>query len=105
MITFNIKPNHKSVKAYYDEISSLSELGVSHEGAVSPAFASLLRHCGNQFNQTLIEKYPLKPSNHDHTLFIDGALVDSFNLVHGFWEAKDTSDDLGAWVTTWHKTR
>ncbi len=29
-----------------------------------------------------------------HTLFIDGALVDSFNLVHGFWEAKDISDDL-----------
>jgi hypothetical protein len=73
MINLNIKPNHKSVKAYYEAISSLSELGVSHEGAVSPAFASLLRHCGNQFNQTLVEKYPLKPSNHGHTLFIDGA--------------------------------
>ena len=94
MITLNIKPGHKSVKAFYEAISSLSELGVSHEGAVSPAFASLLRHCANQFNQTLVEKYPLKTSNHDHTLFIDGALVDSFNLVHGFWEAKDTSDDL-----------
>jgi len=94
MLTLNIKPGHKSVKAYYEAISSLSELGVSHEGAVSPAFASLLRHCANQFNQTLIEKYPLKTSNHDHILFIDGALVDSFNLVHGFWEAKDTSDDL-----------
>ena len=94
MLTLNIKPGHKSVKAYYEAISSLLELGVSHEGAVSPAFASLLRHCANQFNQTLVEKYPLKTSNHDHTLFIDGALVDSFNLVHGFWEAKDTSDDL-----------
>jgi len=94
MITLNVKPGHKSVKAYYEAISDLSELGVSHEGAVSPAFASLLRHCANQFNQTLIEKYPLKTSNHAHTLFIDGALVDAFNLVHGFWEAKDTSDDL-----------
>ena len=94
MITLNIKPGHKSVRAYYKAISSLLELGVSHECAVSPAFASLLRHCANQFNQMLVEKYPLKTSNHDHTLFIDGALVDSFNLVHGFWEAKDTSDDL-----------
>lgn len=93
MINLNIKPSHKSVKAYYEAISNLSELGVSHEGAVSPAFASLLRHCANQFSQTLIEKYPLK-TGYDHTLFIDGALVDSFNLVHGFWEAKDTSDDL-----------
>jgi predicted helicase len=92
MIALNIKPGHKSVKTYYEAISSLSELGVSHEGAVSPAFASLLRHCANQFNQTLIEKYPLKTGS--HTIFVDGALVDTFNLVHGFWEAKDTSDDL-----------
>jgi predicted helicase len=94
MINLNIKPSHKSVKSYYEEISSLSELGVSHEGAVSPAFASLLHHCANQFNQTLVEKYPLKTINHGHTLFVDGALVDSFNIPHGFWEAKDTSDDL-----------
>jgi predicted helicase len=94
MLTLNIKPGHKSVKAYYEAISSLSELGVSHEGAVSPAFASLLRHYANQFECNLVEKYPLKPSKHEHPLFVDGALVDAFNLPHGFWEAKDTSDDL-----------
>ncbi len=94
MLTLNIKPGHKSVKAYYEAISGLSELGVSHEGAVSPAFASLLRHCASQFEWTLVEKYPLKPSKHEHTLFVDGALVDNFSLAHGFWEAKDTSDDL-----------
>lgn len=27
-------------------------------------------------------------------LYLDGAMIDAFNLVHGFWEAKDTSDDL-----------
>jgi predicted helicase len=94
MLTLNIKPGHKSVKAYYGAISSLSELSVSHEGAVSPAFSSLLRHCANQFKWTLVEKYPLKPSKHGHPLYIDGALVDAFKLPHGFWEAKDTSDDL-----------
>jgi predicted helicase len=94
MPTLNIRPGHKAVRAYYEEIHRLSELGVSHEGAVSPAFASLLRHCGNQFDRRLVEKYSLKPNNHGHTLFIDGALVDSFNLVHGFWEAKDISDDF-----------
>ena len=92
MITIDIKPSHKSVKTYYEVINNLSDLGVSHEGAVSPAFASLIRHCANQFNQTLVEKYPLKTGS--HTIFVDGALVDTFNLVHGFWEAKDTSDDL-----------
>lgn len=28
-------------------------------------------------------------------LRVDGALVDEFNLPHGFWEAKDRDDDLG----------
>lgn len=94
MRALNIKSGHRSVREYYTAISSLSELGVSHEGAVSPAFSSLLRHCANQLKWTLVEKYPFKPSKHGHPLYIDGALVDAFNLPHGFWEAKDTSDDL-----------
>jgi hypothetical protein len=28
-------------------------------------------------------------------LRVDGALVDEFRLTHGFWEAKDSQDDLG----------
>jgi predicted helicase len=94
MGTLNLKPGHRAVREYYSAISSLSELGVSHEGAVSPAFSSLLRHCANQFEWTLVEKYPFKPGKHERPLYIDGALVDAFNLPHGFWEAKDTSDDL-----------
>ena len=92
MATLNIRPGHKSIKAYYETIRSLSELGVLHEGAVSPAFASLLRHCASQFDQVLIEKYSL--TTNTHTVIVDGALVDAFNLVHGYWEAKDTTDDL-----------
>jgi len=92
MKPLNLKASHKSVRQYYEEIEGLTGLGISHEGAVSPAFASLLRHCAKQFSHTLVEKYPYKARI--HTLFIDGALVDNFNLVHGFWEAKDTEDDL-----------
>jgi hypothetical protein len=25
---------------------------------------------------------------------VDGALLDNFRLTHGFWEAKDSRDDL-----------
>lgn len=92
MPTLSIRPTHKSVKAYYEELRSLSELGVSHEGAVSPAFASLIRHCARQFDRVLIEKYSLKTNT--HFIVVDGVLVDTFNLVHGYWEAKDTTDDL-----------
>jgi len=97
MKTLNLKANHKSVRDYYAEISNLTELGVSHEGAVSPAFASLIRHCASQFVQTLIEKYTLKTNA--HSIIVDGALVDTFSLVHGYWEAKDTTDDLDKEIT------
>jgi hypothetical protein len=97
MISLNIKPSHKSVKEYFEAISNLTKLGVSHEGAVSPAFASLIRHCANQFDQTLIEKYTLKTNA--HSIIVDGALVDTFSLVHGYWEAKDTTDDLDKEIT------
>ena len=97
MKTLNLKANHKSVRDYYAKISNLTELGVSHEGAVSPAFASLIRHCASQFNQTLIEKYALKTNA--HSIIVDGALVDTFSLVHGYWEAKDITDDLDKEIT------
>jgi predicted helicase len=92
MTTLNLKPSHKAVKDYYDAINSLSALGASHEGAVSPAFAALLRHCARQFNWTLVEKHGMKRNG--HSIRVDGAVVDAFNLVHGVWEAKDTDDDL-----------
>jgi predicted helicase len=92
MRTLNLKPNHKAIKAYYNEINDLFALGVSHEGAVSPAFATLLRHCASQLGWKLIEKQYLRRNM--HTIFVDGVLKDEFNVPHGYWEAKDTSDDL-----------
>jgi hypothetical protein len=92
MKTLDLKPTHKPVKDYYEEINNLSTLGAHHEGAVSPAFAKLLSHCAHQFGQTLIEKQALKLEK--AIIFVDGTIVDSFNLSHGFWEAKDSDDDL-----------
>jgi predicted helicase len=67
-------------------------LRASHEGAVSPAFAALLRHCARQFDWTLVEKHSIKRNGHH--VVVDGALVDTFKLPHGYWEAKDSGDDL-----------
>lgn len=92
MLTLNLKPTHKAVKAYYDEISTLAHLDFYDEGAVSPAFAALLRHCGHQYNWTLVEKYGMDRGG--RPIKVDGALVDAFRLPHGYWEAKDTKDDL-----------
>ena len=92
MKTLNLKPTHKSITDYYEGISNLTGLGVHHEGAVSPAFARLLSHCAHQFGQTLIEKQAMKVEK--GTIFVDGTIVDTFNIPHGYWEAKDSDDDL-----------
>lgn len=65
MAALNIKATHKVVKTYYDEINQLGNLNLPYEGAVSPAFAALLRHCGRQFKWTLAEQFPMKPSNYE----------------------------------------
>ncbi len=92
MFSLNLKPAHQAVKAYYDELQTLGHLDFYTEGSVSPAFAALLRHCAKQSRLTLVEQYPLKKNS--HALRLDGALLDNFRLAHGYWEAKDTQDDL-----------
>ncbi len=49
MHTLNLKPTHNVVKSYYSEIRKFHLLEKQDEGAVSPAFASLLRHCARQY--------------------------------------------------------
>jgi len=92
MHALNLKPTHKVVKSYYNEINQLNLLEKLDEGAVSPAFAALLRHCARQYKWTLVEQYSMQRGT--KTIRIDGALVDTFNLVYGYWEAKDIKDDL-----------
>ncbi len=92
MPSLKLKSNHKAVNTYYTEINDLTQLRLFSEGAVSPAFAGLLRVCASQFHWTLAEQYSMKRDG--RTLRVDGALIDAFNLVHGYWEAKDSADDL-----------
>lgn len=66
MNMLKLKPDHKAVKAYYNELQQLSLLHARKEGAVSPAFANLLRACGKQFNWTLYEQYLQLGLSRDH---------------------------------------
>jgi hypothetical protein len=94
MEKLNLKPTHKPVQNYYEALRQFKTIGVSHEGAVRSAFQTLLEHCGRQFSWKLVPEWQVK-RNHGHPLRVDGALVDEFRLTHGFWEAKDSHDDLG----------
>ena len=88
----NLKTTHKPIKSYYNNLQKLDLFNETKEGAVSPAFATLLRHCAHKLKLTLIEQYTMKRNS--HSIRVDGAVVDEFKLPHGYWEAKDSKDNL-----------
>ena len=109
MATLNLKPTHKPVKAYYESLQRFDSIGVSHETAVRSAFQTLLEQCGRQVNWILVPEHSMIPliiqTNNsplirgargvkNRRIVVDGALIDTFQLPHGYWEAKDIHDDL-----------
>src|SRR5205807_5822638 len=67
--------------------------------AVRAAFQALLEACTSSVNKGREDKWKLVPEFSLKTkagakITPDGVVLDSFRLVHGVWEAKDTTDDL-----------
>ena len=96
MTTLNLKPTHKPVKAYYESLQRFESIGVSHETAVRSAFQTLLEQCGRQFNWILVPEHSMTGASggKNKRIVVDGAFIDTFQLPHGYWEAKDIHDDL-----------
>ncbi|MDE0397258.1 MAG: N-6 DNA methylase [Candidatus Poribacteria bacterium] len=93
MPNLNIKTTHKPIKTYYTELEKYAQLGEENEGTVRAAFQNLLQHYCSQSNLTLLcEKSRYTPEK--RRIIPDGEVVDGFGLPHGYWEAKDTQDDL-----------
>ena len=93
MPDINIKTTHKPIQKYYTELQRYAQLGEENEGTVRAAFQTLLQHyCGQSDLTLLCEKSRYTPEKRRITP--DGEVVDAFGLPHGYWEAKDTQDDL-----------
>ncbi len=88
-----LKPTHKAVATYYDALTKFKNLGVKHETAVRSAFQELLEHCARQFEWKLVPEYAIKRKGKADAK-VDGALLDTYGLNHGLWEAKDSDDNL-----------
>ena len=93
MPNLNIKPTHKPIKSYYAELQEYDNIGVEHEGAVRTAFQNLLQHYSRQASLTLVCERP-HYTTENKRIRPDGEVVDTFGLPYGYWEAKDTQDDL-----------
>ena len=93
MPDFSIKPTHKPIKNYYAELEKYAQHGVENEGTVRTAFQNLLQYYCHRTDLTLLcEKAHYTVEN--RRIQPDGEVVDTYGLPHGYWEAKDTQDDL-----------
>ncbi len=89
-----IKPTHKAIQAYYDELKNYGTQNVSHETGLRSAFQNLLAVTGQEKHWTLIPELSMKLGG--KLVRPDGTLRDEWHLPRGYWEAKDTADDLDA---------
>ncbi|MBO0698003.1 MAG: N-6 DNA methylase [Zavarzinella sp.] len=87
-----IKATHAAIRAYHAALQAYAEHGAAHEGATETAFSRLLADTARAVGWTLIPKQAFKVGG--KTVYPDGTLRDIYNLPRGYWEAKDTDDDL-----------
>ncbi|MGH8010218.1 MAG: type ISP restriction/modification enzyme, partial [Candidatus Binatia bacterium] len=83
-----LKPTDKAFATYYGTLQAYVHQRVGHEGAVRSAFQNLLSEAGRRVGWTLIpelSKGPIRP---------DGTFRDDYYLERGYWEAKDSRDNL-----------
>ncbi|MGC2618643.1 MAG: hypothetical protein WA414_06335, partial [Acidobacteriaceae bacterium] len=93
MSTLNLKPTHAPVKAYYEALERFGRGNFDNEGNIRGAFERLLEKCARQFEWTVVPEYKVSRKG-QHPLRVNAGLVDAFNLPRGYWEAKDSKDDL-----------
>ena len=93
MPKLNLKPNHKAIHDYYATLQEYDKHDITHEGAVSSPFDTLLHACTKQVNATLVPQYPMRAPK-GNRIVIDGAIIDEYGLPLAYWEAKDIDDDL-----------
>ncbi len=93
MPKLNLKPNHKAIRDYYATLQQYQQHHITHEGAVSSPFDTLLQVCAKQVNATLVPQYSMH-TRKGNRIVIDGAILDEYGLPLAYWEAKDIDDDL-----------
>ncbi len=84
------------INQYLAELDRLKKVGGTHrESVVREAFKDLLKGWGKQHDLVFIPEYKLDSATKD-TRFVDGALLHELRVPFGYWEAKDSKDDIDA---------
>jgi hypothetical protein len=82
----------KLIEKYYADLADFERQHVLFEMGTRYAFHRLMADAGKEYGWTLIAEQEKKVGG--KTIRPDGTFKDQVNLVRGYWEAKDTDDDL-----------
>ena len=85
-------PDYPHIERYYEDLRKLIEFGGStNEQSIRPAFA----YCLDAYCRDHRERIVLVPELAYSTHAVpDGTVKDALRMARGYWEAKDTHDDL-----------
>jgi predicted helicase len=90
----DLSPSDPIIKTYLKEIQHLEDEQVSHELGLKGPFQNLLDRAARKRGWTLVPE--LSTYSGGRRVVPDGTVRDEFRLARGWWEAKDTADNLGA---------
>ncbi len=82
----------KHTERYYRDLANYERLNQRTESTTEMAFKSLLKNIGDEIDLILIK--PFESLFNDKKIVPDGILTTQFGRYLGYWEAKDTNDDL-----------
>jgi predicted helicase len=82
------------VQKYLNDLAILKRVSGSHrESVVREAFKDLLKAWGRSQDLDFVPEYPIQTRAKDRR-YVDGALLHTLRVPFGYWEAKDSDDDL-----------
>lgn len=82
------------INEYRSELDRIIKVGGTvNEGTVRDAFQTLLKSWGRSHDLTYLSEHKIVTPK-GNTIWVDGALVYDIRVPFGYWEAKDSRDDL-----------
>ena len=88
----HIKNYTEHIRIYYNDIESIRRHD-SNEGNISTAFLVLLKSIASNHNLSVIGQYSFR-NKKGKLIRPDGAIKNSMGIDFGYWEAKDSKDNL-----------
>ncbi len=90
----HIRPTHKAITAFYARRDEIAAQGATNEMGVRDAFNDLLQELGRAAKWTMVPEQTV--AGVKGTIRPDGTLYDAYRIPRGYWESKDSADDLEA---------